>query len=113
MEATYNYPMNECGSTTVATLADGRIVSVDRRYGAVLPYGDHADDCDQINKMGGRCTCGLLDGIDCEALLADARINGKFGPRPVARTPRVEIPNDDPHVCPRCGTYCCGDCGAR
>lgn len=77
---------------TVAVLDDGRVVTINTQYGAVLPHGKHADDCDQINKMGGRCNCGLLAGIDVAALVADARVNGKLGAAPVAQIAPETIP---------------------
>lgn len=112
----YEHPITGGYADTVATLEDGRIVTINTQYDIVLPHGDHAADCDQINKMGGRCTCGKLDGIDVAALIADARINGKFGyaPRPVARREKAVVDNDrDKAICPKCGTVCYGDCTAR
>lgn len=78
----YDYPMSGGYAETVATLADGRVLTVDTQYSCVLAHGKHAKTCDQINKMGGRCNCGLLAGVDIEALVTEARANGKFG-RPV------------------------------
>lgn len=105
---------------TVAVFEDGTQAIVDCQYGVVLPLGKHADDCDQINKMGGRCTCGLLDGIDVEALVADARINGKRGFEPVEAPKRTALDDElDAEAasanqpCPHCGTYCYGDCQAN
>lgn len=120
----YDYPMGGQYAETVATLEDGRVVTVDTQYACVLPHGKHADNCDQINKMGGRCTCGLLDGIDVAALVADARINGKRGRKPKTRPSREEIERNQRELaemdarrarnglCPICGTYCHGDCEA-
>lgn len=51
---------------------DGREMSIDTQYGVVIPLGTHPDHCDQVAKMGGICSCGLLDGIDTEALIAGA-----------------------------------------
>ena len=105
----YEYPMGGQYAETVAT---------------VSPHGNHKADCDQINKMGGRCTCGLLDGIDVAALVADARINGKRGRKPKSKPSREEIERNQREIaemdarrernglCPKCGTYCCGDCEA-
>lgn len=83
---TYRYPASRMYNETVATLEDGRVVTINTQYGVVLPHGQHADDCDQINKMGGRCSCGMLDGIDVDALVADARERGLCGvaPKPEA-----------------------------
>ena len=102
--------MSGAASETVATLADGRVLTINTQYAAVMPRGKHAANCDQINKMGGRCNCGLLEGIDVAALVADARINGKFGPAPVATIAEAVTVAD--HTCPHCGTYCSGDCRA-
>lgn len=112
----YEHPITGGYAETVATLEDGRIVTINTQYAIILPHGDHAADCDQINKIGGRCTCGKLDGIDIPALIADARINGKFGYAPrVAVKPgkSIEDKSRDRGICPKCGTYCDGDCGAR
>ena len=109
--AKYDYPANGEYAETVATLADGRRMSINTQYAAVLPQGDHAADCDQLTKMGGRCTCGLLDGIDIEALVADAIANGKFGERPTPASAKPEIKRYvSSGVCPYCHTYCDGDC---
>lgn len=115
--AIYDYPINGLYNETVATLDDGRVVTINTQYAVVLPHGKHADNCDQINKMGGRCNCGLLDGIDVEALVADARINGKRGERPVERKPEAPVKIDssrlDKQLCPKCQTVCYGDCEAN
>ena len=113
----YAYPINGLYNETVATLDDGRVVTINTQYAAVLPHGKHADNCDQINKMGGRCNCGLLDGIDVAALVADARINGKRGPAPVECKPEAPVKIDssrlDKMLCPKCHTVCYGDCEAN
>ena len=120
----YDYPMGGVDAETVGTLEDGRVVTIDTQYACVLPHGNHKADCDQINKMGGRCTCGLLDGIDVAALVADARINGKRGRKPEPKPSREEIERNQREIaemdarrarnglCPKCGTYCHGDCEA-
>ena len=120
----YDYPMGGQYADTVGTLEDGRVVTVDTQYRLVLPHGPHKVDCDQITKMGGRCTCGLLDGIDVAALVADARVNGKRGRKPEPTPSREEIERNQREIaemdarrarnglCPKCGTYCCGDCEA-
>jgi len=110
---TYEYPMNGNGMETVATLADGRVVTVNVQYSAVLPHGKHSGDCDQLNQMGGRCTCGLLDGIDVDGLMADARINGKRGFAPQPESKATVDDAADNGICRVCGTYCCGDCQAK
>lgn len=120
----YEYPMNGASAETIATLPGGRVVTVNAQYSCVLPHGDHAEDCEQLTKMGGRCACGLLDGIDVEALVADARANGKMGHAPkqepsreeIARRERVDAEFEAQRradgLCPKCGTYCCRDCEA-
>lgn len=121
--AKYDYPASGHYAETVATLKDGRVVTVDTQYGAVLPHGRHADDCEQVTRMGGRCTCGLLAGIDVAALVADARLHGKRGAAPVAvDTQRLaanrrgvaalEAMDAASGRCPKCGTHCHGDCDA-
>ena len=118
----YDYPMGGQYAETVGTLEDGRVVTIDTQYACVLPHGNHKADCDQINKMGGRCTCGLLDGIDVAALVADARVNGKRGRKPEPKPSREEIERNQREIvemdarrvrdglCPKCGTYCHADC---
>lgn len=82
----YDYPANGQYNETVATLADSRCVTVNSQYGCVMPKGNHAATCDQINNIGGSCNCGLLAGIDILALVADARLRGMFGSRPHVET---------------------------
>jgi len=109
----YEYPIGGQYNETVALLADGRTVTVNTQYTCVVPHGNHAEDCDQINVMGGRCTCGLLDGIDVPALVADARINGKRGYAPRPTTVNNEITDarrERNGLCPRCDSCCHGDC---
>lgn len=112
MATTYDYPGNRAYNETIATLEDGRTCLVNTQYGTVAPLGQHADTCDQVNTMGGRCDCGLSDGIDVAALVADARVHGLRGPAPQpTSTPAAELPKSR-HVCPHCHTYCDGDCQA-
>jgi len=82
MEIKYEHTMTGQYNETIAIIDDGRRISVDTQYGMCAPLGKHADGCSQVTKMGGRCDCGMLDGIDCDALIADAKINGKFGAAP-------------------------------
>ena len=88
----YDYTMSGGHAETMATLEDGRKLTVDTQYSWIAPHGDHADDCDQLTKMGGRCTCGLLDDIDTGALIADAREHGLFGSRPLPKIERRTVP---------------------
>jgi hypothetical protein len=106
----YDYPANGGYADTVATLADGRRMLVNSQYADVSPYGVHAADCEQLTKMGGHCTCGLLAGIDVRSLVADARINGIFGAAPVKRSEIEDGINDKTGICTYCHTYCHGDC---
>jgi len=62
-------PFNEL----IAVLGDGRKLSVCVQYHSVQPLGEHAPTCSMVTKMGGTCDCGLLDDIDVEAILADAK----------------------------------------
>jgi hypothetical protein len=108
----YRAAMGGGYATTVAALDDGRVVTVDTQYARVYAHGQHAGNCDQINKMGGRCTCGLMDGIDEAALVADARVRGVFGQPQVAVAVAAAAVAPARGLCPKCGTYCCGDCEA-
>ena len=65
---TYEYPVSGNYAETVATLADGRRVSVDVQYDQVYPVG----------------LTLTLEGIDTAALVADARARGRFGRAPRA-----------------------------
>ena len=112
----YDHPMNGQYNETVATLEDGRMMTINTQYNVVCPNGKHADDCEQVNKMGGRCTCGMLAGIDTAALIDDARKNGKKGPAPIVETVTPmsadELAAMNMDLCPRCHTVCYGDCEA-
>lgn len=109
--ARYDHPAGGQYAETMATLADGRVVTVNTQYAIVLPHGRHSADCDQVNTIGGQCTCGLLDGIDIAALVAEARTNGKLGAAPAGTPGDVdEVKRNQHGLCPQCGTYCCGDC---
>jgi len=91
----YTHPMSGAYNETVATLADGREMLVNTQYSCVMPMGSHARTCEQLTKMGGRCNCGLLAGVDIEALVIEARAEGKFGrlaPVVVAQAAEVESP---------------------
>ena len=108
----YEYPMGGQYAETVGTLEDGRVVTIDTQYACVLPHGTHKADCD-------------LDGIDVAALVADARANGKCGRKPDPKPSREEIERNQREIaemdarrarnglCPKCGTYCHGDCEAK
>lgn len=81
----FEYPIEGTSNETVAIFADGTSAHVCPQYGVVAPDGEHAADCEQMTTMGGSCTCGLLDDIDVEAVIAAARTSGKFGLAPVER----------------------------
>jgi len=109
MATTYEYPVSGRYNETVAILDDGRKCVVNTQYETVSPLGKHADTCSQVTKVGGRCDCGLLDGIDVAALVADARKNGLRGeaPKPAVQPePLMESKS----ICPHCHTCCDGDC---
>jgi hypothetical protein len=127
-------------ATYVATLADGREVTLDTQYGAVLPHGGHVPTiksgqswgvgdvgCPQLTQMGGRCTCSANADIMAmgPALLAEAATIGcaEVEEREVAKTAarRAAIladnalhPDTPPGAgwCDRCESYCYGDCTA-
>ena len=96
MKITYDYPTDGSYNETVATTDAGRQFIVCPQYEAVYPINvTHAENCDQINKMGGLCNCGHLENIDIRLLIDDAATNGKFGYAPV--TPQKSI-SDSPRV---------------
>jgi hypothetical protein len=111
----YEYPMSGYYNETVAVFADGTRANVCVQYSSVQPLGRHADDCEQVTKMGGRCTCGMLADIDVPALLADAKTNGKFGEAPKAPAPIIDEPAETHGFgwCDKCESYCFGDCEAN
>ncbi len=112
MEIEYSHKFGGGYAETIATI-DGNKFLIDTQHEVVLPLGDHADDCDQLNKMGGRCTCGKLDGIDIKSLILDARKNGKLGQEPYTKEQIKPVTMPKSHVCPKCQTYCFGDCEAN
>lgn len=127
ISATYGYPSNDSYSETLATLQDGRKVTVNVQYAVVLPHDGHvptvrpADGgagvgCPQLTKIGGRCTCAANADImgQADALVIEAREHGKFG-RPERVCEPVEPAPIERHGagwCKRCESYCYGDCTA-
>lgn len=104
---------------TCATI-NGKKYAVNTQYGVVGPWRHLRDDCEMMTKIGGKCTCGALDWIDIAAVIADARVNGKFGipPRP-EETPEHKVKRladlamldkHGPGWCDKCQSYCYGDC---
>lgn len=107
--AKYEYNKYLERSQTQATLADGRVVMVDCRYNKVWTRVGHADTCACHSYQP--CDCGLLADIDTKALVADARAHGIFEPSFIASVAVEDVPSKG--VCPKCGTFCQGDCEAR
>ena len=70
----YDYPMSGGYAETAVILDDGQVVVIDTQYERVFAL------------MGQT----LPTGLDVAAMVADARINGKFGPRPTVSTARDE-----------------------
>ncbi len=105
---TYDYTMTGGYADTIAILDDGRRMQINTQYARVYPLGNHAEGCAQVTK-GHDCDCGLLADVDTEALIIDARANGKFGFRPLETVTVGEMPQND-GLCPKCRTYCYGDC---
>jgi len=123
-EISYDYMPGANGGNyadTVATI-DGKKYVVNTQYSVVAPWRHLSDDCEMMTKIGGKCTCGALDGVDVPALITDARINGKLGMRPVPvetleqKTKRLaglaELDKHGPGWCDKCKSYCYGDCEA-
>ncbi len=128
MQVTYDYPANGGYADTIATLSDGRKLWINTQYSDVV--AKHADGCHKgqcslsvgnVCAEGSRrrqaaCTCGALTNVDITALLTDAKINGKCGPRPTAPAPKQvepEIVKRGPGWCNKCHSYCYGDCEAN
>jgi len=111
MTTTYTHTASGGYADTLATLNDGRQMVVNTQYKQVRPVKRHTATCAQVTVMGGVCDCGLLAGVDVAALIADARVNGKFGSAPVAAVTATELPPAR-GLCPICETYCNGDCRA-
>ena len=149
----YEYPFRERYNETVAVMPNGDRINIDVQYGVASPLGQHAADCSLKAKIGGRCDCGRLNGIDVPALIAEARDAGKIGSEsqsreraewdrlkaqhPDASDDEIDEMLDDAEEwddegeddlavapvaagrrgewspCPRCGTYCQGDCTAN
>jgi hypothetical protein len=110
----YDYPMTGNGAETVAHLTNGTTVTVDKQYKAIMPHKHLSSDCDMMTKMGGRCNCGALDGIDAAALIAEAREFGFFGNKPAIKIERVALPEAPRYgYCHKCGSCCYGDCSAN
>jgi len=114
--ASYQHPSNDNYSETMATLPDGREVTVDVQYAAVLPHSGHDATCPQLVKIGGRCTCAANVDIMAKAgaLVIEAREHGKFG-RPERVRPQADpepIAPSGVGWCNRCESYCYGDCTA-
>jgi len=111
----YEYPIGGQYNETVAKLIDGRTAWINTQYGTVDVR--HADEC-AISKQTAcypkaKCTCGAMELIDVEALVDDARANGKTGYAPQAETKTVKHADVETHefgLCEKCGTYCYGDC---
>ena len=121
--ASYDYTMQGLGAETEATLVDGRTMIVNKQYSRVFALHERGSTCPQVNKIGGKCNCGSLDGVDAAALVADARAHGKFGPRPrapyvpsaleIAAEAEMAAAHRANPPCPHCHSYCYGDCQAN
>ena len=129
LPTSYEYPPSGAYNETVAILEDGRRLWIDTQYATVDV--EHATDCAKMVAQRSKsnvceaysasrstgCTCGALDGIDESAILIDARAHGLFGvpPRkPVANEPHPDgSPKKGFGWCPKCESYCYGDCEAN
>jgi len=119
---TYDYMPYADGSNYADTCAtiNGVKYSINAQYGVVAPWRHLRPDCEMMTKIGGKCTCGALDGIDVAAVIADARINGKFGipPQPAETAEHkaqrladlAKLEQHGPGWCDKCQSYCYGDC---
>ena len=111
----YEYPSSGRGSETVAVLADGRRMTVDTQYGVIIPQGKHDDDCAQVTEIGGTCSCGMIDGVDVDSLVYDARERGLRGKPQTRQATPTTTPIETKRGadwCHRCESYCYGDCSA-
>ncbi len=89
MKVTYDYPISRVSNETTAII-DSREFCVCTQYDSVLPCGvNHDDDCERMTNISicAECTCGAtekaMENINKEELLNDAKINGKFGAKPI------------------------------
>jgi len=114
----YDYDMSGGYADTVATLDDGRTCWINTQYGTVNVRHDAECAISQQRSCGPTpdCTCDSdLSDKDKAAMIIDARLNGKFGSRPVDRRadPVYDAPRKrGPGWCDACQSYCYGDCQA-
>jgi len=123
--ASYDYNVSGGYADTVATLDDGRRVWINTQHGTAKVR--HSADCAISQQTAcypkAACTCGAaLSTDDTAALIADALANGKFGAAPTPKPSRDTIERNEREIadmdarrasnglCPKCGTYCYGDC---
>jgi len=96
----YDYTPSGGYADTLATLDDGRVIAINTQYNTIYTTMGRPQD--------------TLDGIDKAALIADARLNGKFGRRPSAPVSSTPLPPETHGVgwCDKCHSYCYGDCAS-
>jgi hypothetical protein len=114
----WQYPASGAYNETVAVLADGRKINVCVQYKNICIEGAHLDACTQ-RKMGGQCDCPYNADImaDKGEILQAAKGNGFHGRAPMSMPvvdPDPEIPDTaGKYICPKCETFCWGDCEAE
>jgi len=116
VDITYEHPnatqYSGCGISTIGILPDGTRVAINTPYGQIWQIDVHHADPDARRQFSDAETAEIV---------AHAREHGKFGPlQAPRRAPRQ--PNQatidyerrvGSRVCPRCGTFCEGDCQAH
>jgi hypothetical protein len=123
----YTYPRDGSPHDTMAIMPDGRRIYVNLPHAQIET--SHAAGCSKSESAIPRgidlsaanayqraaiCTCGALAGINEAALVADARVRGKFGAAPRATPAARTIPAERHGAgwCPKCETYCFSECDA-
>ena len=115
-------------SQTTAII-DGQKYLINVAYETITPLVRHTADCDiktkksLYNNDGIRvtCSCGATEAAmskieDKDTLIVAARASGKIGKAKIKDEYPAYKPASSPKTanrpCPKCGTYCDGDCEA-
>jgi len=78
---TYEYPLNKGYADTIA-IVNGKKYSVNTQYGTI--ECGHDNTCSTRKGLRFACDCSAkVSDDEKRAILADAKVNGKFGAEPV------------------------------